>query len=194
MNKNNSYIPQIGDIVLVWGKDWTSKLVQYLIKKVFGSINPPSHCQMTVNAVEDISAEPQGVVYVNRSETFEKAKRIVVMRYKGATQGMKVQLLKEQKKYIGKGYDYFLFVVWVLQIYLAFLPFISYTATRWYKWLKKKEEHSWGCSELTAALASIVFKIYMGADEYMYQSPHIQYGLAKACPCIWEIVYEMEED
>lgn len=193
MNEYNNYVPQVGDLVLVWGKKWTDKIVQYLIKRLFGQVDPPNHVELTVNAVEDISAEVQGVVYMNRDDVIEKARRIVIIRYKDMTEEMKTNILKEQKKYIGKPYDFFLFVIWVLQIYLAFLPFIPYMTFKWYKWLKNREEHSWACSEMTGQIIYDVCDIYMGADESMYQSPHIQYGLAKACPCMWEIVYEKEE-
>lgn len=191
-NLHIGYEPRVGDLVLVWGRKWTDKLVKYLIKKMFGVTDPPNHVQMTVSQTQDVSAEPQGVMYMDRLKTFDNSRRIVILRYKKITKKLEKEMSKEYKKYIGKPYDYFLFIIWMLQIYLALLPFIPYTASKWYKWLKKKEEHAWACSELTAQLAETVFGTYMGADDHMFQSPHFQHGLGKSCPCLWEIVFEME--
>lgn len=192
MSQNKKYIPKVGDIVLVWGKGAVTKILRYLIKRVFGAVDPPNHVQMVYDSEFDVSAEPGGVILMNREITFNNSKRIIIMRKKGLKPEEKAELLSESEKYFGKGYDYFLYVVWLLHIYLALLPFIPYTATKWYKWLKNKEEHSWACSELVSKIYSAI-DFYLGVDDHMFQSPHIIYNTTKACSCGWKIVYSLEE-
>jgi len=169
-----------GDIIILWGKGWTSKLIAFCITSVFGVIDPPTHVEMAVDPRMDISAEKWKVKLVDREKTLKTTSRFMVIRHKKIKKSEREKLLEIYSNYLGKKYDVFLYVLWLLRLAFVLNPIIFWVLYPFRSWLKKKENRSYACSELTSAILNDI-GIRTGIQNHRNASPHHFKMLAEAC-------------
>lgn len=185
------YVPQVGDIILVWGKGIIAKSLRFIISKVWGISSPANHAEIVVGSAEDISAEPEGVVLKAREKTLNEAKQIVIIRHKKMTRLKQDLLFRRISDYLGRGYDYYNHVRWYLLFLSITAPIIYFISDNLRKWLRRESKTRWHCSELTAQLYRDV-GIECGYEDNSFVPPHYFLCLAKASSD-WKIVWEKEE-
>ena len=169
-----------GDIIILWGKHWTSKFIAFCITSVFGVIDPPTHVEMAVDAGMDISAEKWKVKLVEREEVFKEADKFMIVRHKKIKKPDREKLLEIYSNYLGKKYDVFLYVLWLLRLAFVLNPIIFWVFYPFRAWLKKRENRSYACSELTSAILNDI-GIKTGIQIHRNASPHHFKMLAEAC-------------
>jgi len=172
-----------GDVIVVWG----NRLISYLIYAVFGIHDPASHAEMVYNEVDNISSDIGGVKLRPTARLF-KAKKWVVLRNKRLTFwtfGDPVQAAA--KKYIGRGYDYALYVIWIMRISLILQPLIWLIGQPFRNWLKREEAKRFTCSELVVQILKDL-GITTGIDEPHNACPDNLLEAGRACVHDWEFV------
>jgi len=169
-----------GDIIILWGKGWTSKLIAFCITSVFGVIDPPTHIEMAVDPRMDISAEKWKVKMVDREKALEEADKFMIVRHKKMNNEKRERLYTVFPNYIGKKYDVFIYVLWILRLAFVLNPIIFWVFYPFRSYLKKRENRSYTCSELVSALLDDV-GISTGIKEHRNASPHHFKMLFEAC-------------
>ena len=170
-----------GDVIVVWG----NRLISYLIYAVFGIHDPASHAEMVYNEVDNISSDVGGVKLRPTARLF-KAKKWVVLRNKKVQEGgleRHVQLIADG--YIGRGYDYALYVIWVMRISLILQPLIWLIGQPFRNWLKREEAKRFTCSELVVQILKDL-GITTGIDEPHNACPDNLLEAWRACVHDWE--------
>ena len=168
-----------GDIIILWGKGWTSKLIAFCITSVFGVLDPPTHVEMAVDPRMDISAEKWKVKMVDREEALKEADKFMVIRHKKMDPNRRQALIKVLPNYKGKKYDVFLYVLWVLRLAFVLNPIIFWVFYPFRSWLKKRENRSYTCSELVNAILNDI-GIKTGIQNHRNASPH-HFKMLAAC-------------
>ena len=190
----------VGAHIILWG-EWTifhriMILLQYLW---LGVKNAPTHVQRVYDQSQDISAEGQGVMLIDRLNSLKKAKRIkIVIHKKLKESGMGETFKTICDKYLNAPYDKYFYCLVVLRIFTFFLPFlfiwtlllnlplisiliallvILYWPVR--KYLTFKSGSSWACSELSNSLDRDL-GIDTGIDIHNNTSPLYYYRLSRA--------------
>jgi len=186
--KKMKYIPQIGDIIIIWGKAWYSKVIKFCIYILFGIKDSPTHCEIVAIEDYDISAEASGVQLVERKKALEGAKKYIIARHKDMTQEKQDELFYDVfPKYIGKKYDYFLFILWFMRVSLVMQPLVWLALQPYYNWLKKQESRTYGCSELVSEIMSEI-GISFGIENHTNATPADILQVIRASSD-WEIIY-----
>jgi len=175
-----------GDIIILWKNDWAAKLTAFIITSVFGVLDPPTHVEIAVDDKTDISAEKWKVKMVDREEALKEADKFMVIRHKKMDPNRRQALIKVLPDYIGKKYDVFLYVLWLLRLAFVLNPIIFWVLYPFRAWLKKKENRSYACSELTSAILNDI-GIKTGIQNHRNASPHHFKMLAEACSD-WKIM------
>jgi len=182
------YSPVVGDVVLVWGKAWTSRILGFVINKLFGVHSPPTHAEIVTGKVCDISAEVEGVVLKPREKTFKESSRIMILRHKDMTDEKRRMLLSRVLVYKGRGYDFYNHARWYLIFTAVVSPLVYLVTDPLRKWLKRKSQTHWHCSELTAQLYRDI-GIETGYEDFSFCPPHHFLHLARGSSD-WEVVWE----
>jgi len=168
-----------GDVIVVWG----NRLISYLIYAVFGIHDPASHAEMVYNEVDNISSDIGGVKLRPTARLF-KAKKWAVLRNKKVN----VNLVQRQSaKYIGRGYDYALYAIWIMRISLILQPLIWLIGQPFRNWLKREEAKRFTCSELVVQVLKDL-GITTGIDEPHNACPDNLLEAGRACVHDWEFV------
>jgi len=118
VNPEPSHSP---DIVFIWSNMIVAILQSILFYKNMFKV--PTHVQICYDKEYDISAEPSGVKLVlhsnlNKYRKFEKYKCPFELNGKKLKEFYDIC-----DKYLGKKYDFFLYIRWHLHISLAYVPF-----------------------------------------------------------------------
>jgi len=170
-----------GDIIIIWRKNWISKFVAFCVTSVFGVIDPPTHVEIAIDEISDISAEKWKVkLVVRKYEALNKARKFMIIRHKKIKKSEREKLLEMFPKYVGKKYDVFLYVLWALRLAFVLNPIIFWVFYPFRAWLKKRENRSYTCSELVDTMLGDI-GIRTGIQNHRNASPHHFKMLAEAC-------------
>lgn len=170
---------QSGDVIVIW----SSRLISFLVNAVFGIHDPATHAEMVYDDQYNISSSIGGVKLRPTADMF-KARKWVVLRNK------KVEALPDgfvqsvAHHYIGYGYDYFLYVLWVMRLSLVLQPLVWLFCQPFRHWLKCKEANTFGCSELVVQILKDL-GIDTGIDEPHNAPPDQLLIAARACAHDW---------
>jgi hypothetical protein len=171
---------QPGDIMVVWGSRWMS----YLIYAIFGFHDPATHAEMIYDdGFWNISSDIGGVKLRLTSRLF-KARRWVVLRNKKLSEIPIKRIQDEETKYIGRGYDYALFAIWLARISLVLQPIVWLILQPFRNWLKRKEAKWFTCSELVVQILKDL-GVDTGIDEPHNAPPDNLLQAARACEHDW---------
>lgn len=170
-----------GDIMVVW----SSRLIGYLIYAVFGIRDPATHAEMVYDdGANNISADVGGVKLRPTSRLFHYRKWAVLRNKKvSALPVRKIQGAAE--KYIGRGYDYALYALWVARVSLVLQPLVWLLLQPFRNWLKREEAERFTCSELVVQVLKDL-GIETGIDEPHNAPPDNLLQAARACIHDWE--------
>jgi len=171
-----------GDIIVIW----SSRLVAFLVYTVFGIRDPATHAEMVYDDVNNISSSIGGVKLRPTADMF-KARKWVVLRNRRVAALPARQVQAAGDKYIGRGYDYFLYVLWAMRLSLVLAPLVWLFLQPFRNWLKKEEAIRFGCSELIVQLLK-VFGVDTGIDEPCNAPPDNLLQTARSCIHDWEII------
>ncbi|MCJ7563807.1 MAG: hypothetical protein MUP52_04370, partial [Candidatus Aminicenantes bacterium] len=134
----------------------------------------------------NISASTGGVKLRPVEDMF-KARKWVVLRNRKVSALPDDQIQGEAAKYIGRGYDYFLYVLWAMRLSLILQPLVWLILQPIRNWLKRKETNTFGCSELIVQLLKI-FGVDTGIDDPSDAPPDNLLQTARSCVHDWEII------
>ena len=168
-----------GDVIVIW----SSRLIAFMINAVFGIRDPATHAEMVYDDVNNISSSIGGVKLRPTANMF-KARKWVVLRNK---QVYGPYVKTEADKYIGHGYDYFLYVLWIMRLSLVLQPLVWIFLQPFRNWLKRKEAKTFGCSELVVQILKDL-GIDTGIDEPCNAPPDNLLQTARSCIHDWEII------
>ena len=171
-----------GDIIVIW----SSRLVAFLVYTVFGIRDPATHAEMVYDDVNNISSSIGGVKLRPTADMF-KARKWVVLRNRRVAALPARQVQAAGDKYIGRGYDYFLYVLWAMRLSLVLAPLVWLFLQPFRNWLKKEEAIRFGCSELIVQLLK-VFGVDTGIDEPCNAPPDNLLQTARSCVHDWEFI------
>lgn len=181
---------QIGDVVLIWNKGLGAKILSFVIYTLFGIKNPATHVQLAIDDKFDLSAELGGIQLVDRETSINEAKKVIIARQAGMTEEKREELVDIAKEYIGKPYDYFLYVLWYMRVSLLLAPLVWLILQPYYNWLKQREERSYSCSELVSEIFDKL-GFSFGIDDHTNATPSDIYQVIKACND-WKIAFVKE--
>ena len=168
-----------GDVIVIW----SSRLIAFMINAVFGIRDPATHAEMVYDNFYNISSSIGGVKLRPTANMF-KARKWVVLRNK---QVYGPYVKTEADKYIGHGYDYFLYVLWIMRLSLVLQPLVWIFLQPFRNWLKRKEAKTFGCSELVVQILKDL-GIDTGIDEPCNAPPDNLLQTARSCVHDWGVV------
>jgi len=171
-----------GDVIVIW----SSRIVAFMINAVFGIHDPATHTEMVYDGFYNISSSIGGVKLRPTADMF-KARKWVVLRNRKVSALPVRQIQETGEKYIGCGYDYFLYVLWVMRLSLVLAPLVWLVLQPFRNWLKRKEAKTFGCSELVVQILKDL-GIDTGIDEPCNAPPDNLLQTARACVHDWAIV------
>jgi len=169
-----------GDVIVIW----SSRLIAFMINAVFGIRDPATHAEMVYDDVNNISSSIGGVKLRPTADMF-KARKWVVLRNNKILPIRAVQ--EAANKYIGRGYDYFLYVLWIMRLSLVLQPLVWLVLQPIRNWLKRKEAKTFGCSELVVQILKDL-RIDTGIDEPCNAPPDNLLQTARSCVHDWEFI------
>jgi len=169
-----------GDVIVIW----SSRLIGFMVNAVFGIRDPATHAEMVYDNFYNISSSIGGVKLRPTSRLFT-ARKWVVLRNKKTPMIRAVQ--EAANKYIGCGYDYFLYVLWVMRLSLVLQPLVWIFLQPFRNWLKRKEAKTFGCSELVVQILKDL-GIDTGIDEPCNAPPDNLLQTARSCVHDWEFI------
>jgi len=175
-----------GDIIVLWSDQWLSKLIAFCITSVFGVTDPPTHVEIAVDHKIDISATKWKVKLVEREKVLKEANKFIVIRHKKMDQNKRKALIEILPNYIGKKYDVFLYILWILRLAFVLNPVIFWVLYPFRSWMKHRENHSYTCSELVSAVLNDI-GIKTGMQQHRNASPHHFKMLAEASSD-WKVI------
>lgn len=191
--KESEYRPKIGDIVIVWGDSRTSRFIAFLERRLFGFKDPATHVEMVALGEYDISADAGGVMLVKRKGTIDTARKVVIVRHSHMTSELRKLLLTNVfHRFIGKSYDYSLYVLWLMRICFITNPIVFWALYPFRDLLKKYEHISYSCSELVSAISFMVDILTGYGNDRDVAPPHFNVH-AIASPEVWSTVFRKEE-
>ena len=168
---------QPGDVIVIW----SSRLIGFMVNAVFGIHDPATHVEMVYDdGVNNISSSIGGVKLRPTANMF-KARKWLVLRNK---QVYGPYVKTEADKFIGRGYDYFLYVLWIMRLSLVLQPLVWLVLQPIRNWLKRKEAKTFGCSELVVQILKDL-GIDTGIDEPCNAPPDNLLQAARACEHDW---------
>jgi len=141
-----------GDVIVCWGKGIISWIIRFLESVISGMKYPPSHIAIAINDEEFISAEEKGIVIVKKEELEKNIKKYEIFRKKDLSEAQKKALPVVIKAYLGKKYDYWIYLHWILKVIYVFVPFIKIVFLPLEKWIKIKMDKTYECSELSVEI------------------------------------------
>jgi len=169
---------QPGDVIVIW----SSRLIGFMVNAVFGTHDPATHVEMVYDdGVNNISSSIGGVKLRPTANMF-KARKWVVLRNK---QVYGPYVKTEADKFIGRGYDYFLYVLWIMRLSLVLQPLVWLVLQPIRNWLKREEAKRFGCSELVVQILKDL-GVDTGIDEPHNAPPDNLLQAARACVHDWE--------
>lgn len=166
-----------GDVIVIWSSRWLS----YLIYAVFGFHDPATHAEMVFDDQYNVSSDIGGVKLRLTSRLFT-ARKWVVLRNKKIP-GVE-QVHGAAREYIGRGYDYCLYAIWIARISLILQPLIWLIFQPFRNWLKLEEAKRFTCSELVVQILKDL-GVDTGIDEPHNAPPDNLLQAARACPHDW---------
>lgn len=172
-----------GDIMVIW----SSRIVGFMINAVFGIRDPATHTEMVYDdGINNISSSVGGVKLRPTADMF-KARKWVVLRNKRIEALPDGFVQSVAHHYIGCGYDYFLYVLWIMRLSLILQPLVWLFCQPFRNWLKRREAKTFGCSELIVQILKDL-GIDTGIDEPCNAPPDNLLQTARSCVHNWEIV------
>jgi len=171
-----------GDVIVTW----SSRLIGFMVNAVFGFADPATHAVMVYDDIFNISASTGGVKLRPVEDMFQARKWVVLRnRQVAALPVWQVQVAGE--KYIGRGYDYCLYILWAMRLSLVLAPLVWLFLQPFRNWLKRKEANTFGCSELVVQILKDL-GIDTGIDDPSDAPPDNLLQTARSCVHDWEIV------
>jgi len=184
-----------GDILIAWGKTKGARILRQLISLVFGEKDIATHVQIAVDNENDVSAESptNSVRILGRARQLAEWRnyRVAIIRMKRMTDADRDYLKIATQKYLGRKYDWFLYVLWILRLSILFRPILHFILKPLYKWMNKEERKRFGCSELVATLLEDI-GLGIGIEDATNVPPHFFWMLYKGCPDSWDLIYLRE--
>jgi hypothetical protein len=172
---------QPGDVIVIWANPWMS----YLIYAVFGFRDPATHVEMVYDdGFWNISSDIGGVKLRLTSRLF-KSRKWVILRNKKLSAFPVKRIQEEADKYIGRGYDYALYAIWIARISLVLQPLVWLILQPFRNWLKREEAKRFTCSELVTQILKDL-GVDTGIDEPHNAPPDNFLQAARACVHDWE--------
>jgi hypothetical protein len=171
-----------GDVIVTW----SSPLIGFMINAVFGISDPATHAVMVYDDIFNISASTGGVK-LRPIEDMYLARKWVVLRNRRVAALPARQVQAAGDKYIGRGYDYFLYILWAMRLSLVLTPLVWLFLQPFRNWLKKEEAQHFGCSELIVCLLNIL-EVDTGIDEPRNAPPDNLLQTARSCVHDWEVI------
>lgn len=169
-----------GDIFVIWGKKFTSGIIAFLEEVISGMKDPPTHIAIAKDESTAISAESDGIKIVPINEMLSHAKRAEAYRYNKFTDIHAKALSSVSKKYLGKGYDYWVYLHWTLQVLFVFVPFLKAFLLPIENWLKEKMRKTFECSEVTTRIWNDIGFTF-GVKEAQVTTPVDVYQVVTGC-------------
>ena len=169
-----------GDVIVIW----SSRLIAFLVYTVFGIRDPATHAEMVFDDQYNISSSIGGVKLRPTADMF-KARKWIVLRNNKILPPENVQWTA--RAYIGCGYDYFLYALWIMRLSLVLQPLVWIFLQPFRNWLKRKEAKTFGCSELVVQILKDL-GIDTGIDEPCNAPPDNLLQTARSCIHDWEII------
>jgi hypothetical protein len=180
MFQDNNLGLRPGDVIVTW----SSRLIGFMVNAVFGISDPATHAVMVYDDVQNISASTGGVKLRPIEDMFQ-ARKWVVLRNKKLPSAEWIQWAADG--YIGRGYDYFLYVLWIMRLSLVLQPLVWLICQPFRHWLKREEARRFGCSELIVQILKDL-GIDTGIDDPSDAPPDNLLQTARSCVHDWEIV------
>ena len=169
-----------GDVIVIW----SSRLIAFMINAVFGIRDPATHAEMVYDDVNNISSSIGGVKLRPTADMF-KARKWVVLRNNKILTPENVQWTA--RAYIGCGYDYFLYVLWIMRLSLVLAPLVWMFLQPFRNWLKRKEAKTFGCSELVVKILNDL-GVDVGVEEPHNAPPDYLLYAYRICAHDWSVV------
>ena len=182
MFQDNNLGLKPGDVIVIW----SSRLIAFMINAVFGISDPATHAEMVYDDQYNISSSIGGVKLRPTANMF-KARKWVVLRNKQVDALPDGFVQSVAHHYFGCGYDYFLYVLWVMRLSLVLQPLVWLVLQPIRNWLKRKEAKTFGCSELVVQILKDL-GIDTGIDEPCNAPPDNLLQTARSCVHDWEII------
>jgi len=173
---------QSGDVIV----SWSSRLIGFMVNAVFGIHDPATHAEMVYDDFYNISASISGVKLRPTADMFKARKWVVLRNRKVAALPVR-QIQEGEEKYIGRGYDYFLYVLWIMRLSLVLAPLVWLFLQPFRNWLKKEEAKRFGCSELVVQILKDL-GVDTGIDEPHNAPPDNLLQAARACEHDWSFI------
>ena len=172
---------QPGDVIVIW----SSRLIGFMVNAVFGIHDPATHVEMVYDdGVNNISSSIGGVKLRPTADMF-KARKWVVLRNKRVDALPDGFVQSVAHHYFGCGYDYFLYVLWVMRLSLVLQPLVWLMFQPFRNWLKREEAKRFTCSELVVQILKDL-GVDTGIDEPHNAPPDNLLQAARACEHDWE--------
>ena len=171
-----------GDVMVIW----SSRLIAFMINAVFGIRDPATHAEMVYDDQYNISSSIGGVKLRPTANMF-KARKWIVLRNKRVDALPDGFVQSVAHHYFGRGYDYFLYALWIMRLSLVLQPLVWIFLQPFRNWLKRKEAKTFGCSELVVQILKDL-GIDTGIDEPCNAPPDNLLQTARSCIHDWEII------
>jgi len=169
-----------GDVIVIW----SSRIVAFMINAVFGIRDPATHAEMVYDDFYNISASIGGVK-LRPVEDMYLARKWVVLRNRRVSALPVRQIQEAGERYIGRDYDYFLYVLWIMRLSLVLQPLVWLFLQPFRNWMKREEAKRFGCSELVVQILKDL-GVDTGIDEPHNAPPDNLLQTARSCVHDWE--------
>ncbi|MCJ7643338.1 MAG: hypothetical protein MUP28_02525 [Candidatus Aminicenantes bacterium] len=174
---------QPGDVIVIW----SSRLIGFMVNAVFGIHDPATHVEMVYDdGFYNISSDIGGVKLRPTARLF-KCRKWVVLRNKKVSALRVGQIQGEAVKYLGRGYDYALYALWVARVSLVLQPLVWLMFQPFRNWLKREEAKRFTCSELVVQILKDL-GVDTGIDEPHNAPPDNLLQAARACVHDWSFI------
>lgn len=198
-----------GAYVLIWTKGFVSKIITYLQQKWLGVKDAPTHIERAIDSKKDISAEPKGMMQVDRVEELKNVRRAVIwVRKEFDSQRTREKFREAWKSIEGTKYDFFFYVLVILRIFTFFIPaallYTGIISKFWILvtviilvviyfpiklWLKGKAKKTWACSE-SSNFMDRKCSIKTGIEIDHNSSPLHYWRMAQAYPKVNKTIFD----
>lgn len=111
-----------GDFIVSWGRGPVAWLIRSLIWLKDGAKNPPTHNMHACKNGKLASAEAPGYKIVKADDRLKKTKRFMVFRFTDLDDAKLQQIVDKTSEFLGKGYDYYLYIIGFFRIMMLFVP------------------------------------------------------------------------
>lgn len=158
-----------GDVVFVWGTGIISKIISFLQYTVYGIKDGPTHVQIGLTSLFDMSADEKGIHTVLRDETKARSRKYLVARKKcSLDRPAFVDIIMD---YRGKGYDFSWYALAFMRFFLIFAPLVWFVLHPLKRWLKQRSQKTFICSEFVAQVWKDYNLYCFGLDEPSFAVP-----------------------